>query len=69
MKFGERIRSARLSACYSQQQLANKTGLCLRTIQNYESGARLPKQRDTYCLLARALHIDHTVLMDDAGVL
>ena len=38
MKFGEKVRAARLAAHYSQRQLADMTGIALRTIQNYESG-------------------------------
>ena len=45
MKFGEKVRAARLAAHYSQRQLADMTGIALRTIQNYESGERLPKQK------------------------
>ena len=41
MKFGEKVRAARLAAHYSQRQLADMTGIALRTIQNYESGERL----------------------------
>ena len=37
MKFGEKVRKARLAAHFSQQQLADRTGISLRTIQNYES--------------------------------
>ena len=47
MKFGEKVRAARLAAKYSQRQLADMTGIALRTIQNYESGERLPKPRNT----------------------
>ena len=36
MKFGEKVRKARLAAHFSQQQLADRTGISLRTIQNYE---------------------------------
>ena len=48
MKFGEKVRAARLAAKYSQRQLADMTGIALRTIQNYESGERLPKQKENY---------------------
>ena len=50
MKFGEKVRAARLAAKYSQRQLADMTGIALRTIQNYESGERLPKQKENYQL-------------------
>ena len=65
MKFGEKVRKARLAAHFSQQQLADQTGISLRTIQNYESGERMPKQREYYRLLADALHMDESVLADD----
>ena len=41
------------------------TGIALRTIQNYESGERMPKQKETYPLLADALGIEVSSLMDD----
>ena len=65
MKFGEKVRAARLAAKYSQRQLADMTGIALRTIQNYESGERLPKQKENYQLLATALNVDVDTLKDD----
>ena len=65
MKFGEKVRAARLAAKYSQRQLAEMTGIALRTIQNYESGERLPKQQENYHLLAEALNVDVATLKDD----
>lgn len=65
MKFGEKVKAARLAAKYSQKQLAEMTGIALRTIQNYESGERMPKQKETYPLLADALGIEVSSLMDD----
>ena len=61
MKFGEKVRAARLAAHYSQRQLADMTGIALRTIQNYESGERLPKQKESYELLAAALNADFVI--------
>ena len=61
MKFGEKVRAARLAAKYSQRQLADMTGIALRTIQNYESGERLPKQKENYQLLATALDADFVI--------
>ena len=43
MLFGEKIKELRNLADMSQQELANKTGLSLRSIQNYESNQRYPK--------------------------
>ena len=65
LKFCEKVRAARVAAGLSQNRLAEMTGISLRTIQNYESGERLPKQRDTYLYLSQALNIDQGVLLDD----
>ncbi|TCX53579.1 helix-turn-helix transcriptional regulator [Dehalobacter sp. 14DCB1] len=43
MLFGDKIKELRNLAEMSQQELANKTGLSLRSIQNYESNQRYPK--------------------------
>lgn len=65
MNFSEKIRNARLAKGFTQSDLAKATGISLRTVQNYELGARLPKTRDTYTKLARALGINEEVLLDD----
>ena len=43
MLFGDKIKELRNLADMSQQELANKTSLSLRSIQNYESNQRYPK--------------------------
>ena len=65
MEFNEKIRNARMAKGWTQKDLAQATGMALRTIQNYELGARLPKKRDTYLALAKALDINEEVLLDD----
>ena len=65
MEFSEKIRNARTAKGWTQKELAQAAGLTLRTIQNYELGARLPKKRDTYLVLAKALDINEEVLLDD----
>lgn len=65
MNFGEKIKNARLLKGCSQRELAELTGISLRTIQNYELGVRLPKSRDTYTKLAAALGVDENVLLDE----
>lgn len=65
MKFADKVRTARLEAGYTQQKLADVTGIALRTIQNYESGERLPKQKVYYTRLALALGIKESALMDE----
>jgi len=65
MEFNEKIRNARMAKGWTQKDLAQATGMALRTIQNYELGARLPKKKDTYLALAKALDINEDVLLDD----
>ena len=65
MNLSEKIKNARAAKQMSQNDLAKATGISLRTIQNYESGARMPKSRDTYTKLSAALGIDEKVLMDE----
>lgn len=65
MDFKEKIKNARLAKGLSQKELAKEADVSLRTIQNYELGARLPKNRDIYARLASVLGISEEVLMDD----
>ncbi len=65
MEFSEKIRNARIAKDMSQQDLAKVSGVSLRTIQNYELGASMPRKRDTYTQLARALGISEDILMDE----
>lgn len=65
MTFGEKVRKAREAAGLSQKKLADMTGIAPRTIQNYETAGRLPKQREYYDLLADALNLDVSVLLDE----
>ena len=65
MKFGEKIRNARIAKKMSQADLARNAGISLRTVQNYELGTRMPKKRDTYAKLAEALGISEDILIDE----
>ena len=65
MKFGEKLKALRLEKDLSQKALADLTGISARTIQNYETTDMLPKRRDTYDMLARALAVDVGQLLDD----
>lgn len=65
MEFSEKIRNARIARDMSQQDLAKASGVSLRTIQNYELGASIPRKRDTYTQLARVLGISEDILMDE----
>ncbi len=65
MNFSEKIRTARIARQWSQKDLAEKTGISLRTIQNYERGSRMPKKQETYALLAEVLGIEESSLLDE----
>ena len=65
MKFGEKLKTLRREKKLSQKALADLAGITTRTIQNYETNEILPKKRDTYNRLARALAVDATDLMSE----
>ena len=65
MKFGEKLREARIARGLSQKELAKRTGIAVRTIINYESNARMPKKQDSYARLAEVLDVDVDSLKDD----
>ena len=65
MEFSEKIKNARTAKGISQRELAEASGVTLRTVQNYETGGRLPRHRETYARLAAALGISEDVLLDE----
>ena len=65
MKFGDKLKALRSDRGMSQRALADSTGIALRSIQNYETKDILPKRRDTYDLLAKALDVGVSTLMDE----
>ena len=54
MRFADMLREARERAGLTQQALAERTGLPLRSIQNWEQGHRVPRL-PVLLALARAL--------------
>ena len=52
MTFGEKLRTLRLKANMKQKELAEKAGLGLNTISNYEKGKTYPQNREVYTILA-----------------
>ena len=65
MTFADKVKIARAAQHLTQQELANRCGLSLRTIQNYELGTRKPKSNRIYAVLAEALDISEEDLLDD----
>lgn len=60
--FGNKIRHWREVKNWTQDVLANKAGLSLKTISRIESGTRLPSE-ETILKLAKALEIPPTILV------
>ena len=64
MTFGEKVINARLALNLSQQELADKVGVTMRTIYNYEHNGTYPK-RPVLDSLAQALNVTAAYLMDE----
>ncbi len=56
MAFGENLRRLRQEAGLTQIGLAQKAGLSLRSVQNWEQGHRIPRV-DTLVALTKALQV------------
>lgn len=65
MLFGDKIKELRNLENMSQQELANRTGLSLRSIQNYESNQRYPKDVAILNKLCSVLHTTIEELMQE----
>ena len=65
MTFGEKVRAAREARNMTQEQLADAIGMSKRMVSYWENHGKLPKSRDTYPIIADALGIDVSVLLDD----
>lgn len=65
MLFGDKIKELRTIAGMSQQELANNAGLSLRSIQNYESNKRYPKDVSILNRLCKVLNTTIEELMSE----
>ena len=68
MKFNERLKAIREEKGLTQQELSNRSGVSLRTIQNYESGAYSPRF-GSVDKLAEALEVSAPELLGQSGML
>jgi len=64
MEFSEKLKNMRIAKGWSQEELAERSGISRRTIQNYERFGTLPKKRSTYGVLAKTFGVDESVLLD-----
>ena len=65
MKFGEKLRCSRKRCNLTQSELADRAGLSLKTVINYENGKTYPHNRDTYNTLAEIVGTDPTYLYNE----
>lgn len=65
MKFGEKIKNARVVKSMTQAELAQLVGVSLRTMVSYENGKCYPKKRVVYGKLASVLNLDENYLLTE----
>ena len=65
MELGEKIKLLRTQKKMSQQVLADKAGISLRSVQNYESGTRHPSNITIIKDIAAILDTSYEYLLDD----
>lgn len=65
MSFADRLRAARKEKNMLQQELAEASGVAYRTIQNWESGSRRPSNFAKVEMVASALGVSTSELLDD----
>lgn len=65
MSFADRLRSARKDKNMLQQELADSSGVSLRTLQNWETGLRRPSNFSMVEKIAVALGVSTSELLDD----
>ncbi|MCD7760239.1 MAG: helix-turn-helix domain-containing protein, partial [Clostridiales bacterium] len=67
MSFSERLREKRLEANITQEALAQKVGVSVRTIQNYELGTGKPGNMETVQKIADTLNTTTEYLLGSTG--
>lgn len=65
MNFGEKIKFCRKELGMTQEELSKKSGVCRKSLSQFENGITLPKSKSTYTLLADALEVDTAYLRGD----
>lgn len=65
MNFAQKLKDLRTDKNLTQEELANKSGISLKTISRYELGETLPRTKKYYEKLANALDIDIDYFLSD----
>lgn len=67
MVFRDKLKEQRIAAGLTQAQLAEKSGVTTRTIQNYELGSRRPSNMEVVQKIAEALGTTADYLLGTSG--
>ena len=65
MSFGARLRAARMQRNMQQKELAQRSGVSLRTIQNWEGDKRRPSHFDAVASVASVLGVSGAELLSE----
>lgn len=68
MKFGEKLRALRLQNHLTQSALAERLGVSLRTLQNYETCKIYPKQTEIYARIAALFGVSTDYLLNTQNI-
>lgn len=68
MKFGEKLRALRLQNHLTQTALAERLGVSLRTLQNYETCKIYPKQTEIYARISALFGVSTDYLLNTEPV-
>ena len=64
MNFAQRLKNARENAHILQKELSERSGVALRTIQNWETGVRRPSNIESVTKVAKVLGVSTSELID-----
>ncbi len=68
MSFGEKLREIRTQENLTQQEMADRIGVSLRTLKSYELGGEtLPRYRKIYHKIAEEFNVDVNYLLTEGG--
>lgn len=65
MTFGEKLKTLRKQAGWTQAEVADKLGVTLRTYQNYEMGRMYPRQSRLYGQIAQLFQVTVDYLLNE----
>lgn len=67
MTFGEKLREIRTLASLTQQEMADRIEVSLRTLKSYELGETLPRYRKIYHKIADEFDVDVNYLLTEGS--